>query len=99
MSQRQRITDETRDRVLRLWMQGFTYAVIAAQTDVSQGSIANILHDARDHNPDLDALRPLHALLREAQLSVADVRRTVAVSTTLNDAGFSTEDLPACIAF
>lgn len=94
-----RLPPETHDRVLRLWMQGFTYAAIAERTGVSQGSIANILHAARDRVPDLDELRRLHAVLREAHLSVVDVRRTAALHAALNDANLSTEDLRACIAF
>jgi len=69
-----RISDDTRNQVIREWLAGEPRDKIASDTELSAGTITNILRDCRHQlgYPTADALRQLAIDLKRLGISTTD---------------------------
>ncbi len=90
---------EIRRRVVELYLSGYNYREINAETRVSLGAISSIIDEARNDAPDIDDLRELNTELRQADASLIDALRGAVFIEKLNDLNVPVERIRSCIGF
>ncbi len=66
------LPETVKNRVFELWMNGHDYRSISDQTNVSLGSITNVINETRRLSPDIDELRNLNLLLKRNSITIND---------------------------
>jgi myosin heavy subunit len=70
------LSSETRETILRLWLDGYNYRAIRAQlVEGELGSISSVINEARRRSPGLDELREFKKAVGGAGTTVMDAAR------------------------
>jgi hypothetical protein len=91
------IPAEKKGQVIRFWLQGYNYREINEETNVSTGSISEIVEEERKRIPNVDDIRSLNLSLKKEGTSLADALRGSNLMTEFNELNVSIPDLPDCI--
>jgi hypothetical protein len=79
-----RLPVEVEERILELWLKGYTYRKIQQELEVGLATISRVIEDARQRDPNIDDLRKLLRLLRKNGSNVFDAIRWARLLDSLN---------------
>jgi chromosome segregation ATPase len=87
------LPETVKNKVFELWMSGHDYRDISSQTNISLGSITNIINETRRLSPDIDELRSLNLMLKRNSISVNDAIEGTKFVSILKNLGVETSVL------
>jgi len=87
------ISEEQRRTVVSLYLAGATYREIANQTNVSTGTISQLITEETKRVPDIKTLRSTVNLWRKKDLTILDVMRYLALSNEVNRLNLTWSDV------
>jgi hypothetical protein len=87
------IPEDTKKKVVDLWVDGYTYREIGVKLMLSLGTISSIIHQAKKEIPDLRFLKGLNKWLKKKEVSAMEALRGVNLRKQLDDLDITPEIL------
>ncbi|EMR73519.1 hypothetical protein MCGE09_00552, partial [Thaumarchaeota archaeon SCGC AB-539-E09] len=88
-----RITPEQRKRALDLWLEGNSGRTINSKTEISTGSISNIISEERKKTPDIDQLRKISILIKKTNSALIDALRGANLLEKINELDITLDEV------
>jgi soluble cytochrome b562 len=84
-------------RVLRDWVSGLPRSKIASENNIGQGSVTNIIQQAKDNIPDIDLLREVAIAVRKTGMDLSCFSSAVRLKKILDRLGRTEEEFELLI--
>ena len=82
----QKVPSAIKEKVINAWLEAKPRNIIADETDISYGSVTNIITEVkRESIKDIDLLRAVSVLLKNNGLSLTYVASSIRLKNRLND--------------
>ena len=94
-----KISEEQKDNILNLWLQGYTYKIINTKTSVSPAAISGVIKKFLETQPDLSKLRELSLTLKKTGVSHLECIRGAKFLEKLNALNVSLKELDPILNF
>jgi hypothetical protein len=86
----QKVPSAIKDKVINAWLEGKPRNIIADETDISYGSVSNIITEVkRESIKDIDLLGTVAVLLKRNGLSLTHLASSIRLKNRLNDLRFN----------
>ncbi len=80
-------------KVLREWIRGISRDQIVMDSNISAGTVTNIIHQAKGNNPDIDLMRELALKIKKENLDINYFAQAVRLKKVLDRLELSEEKI------